>query len=73
MRPKGGTWRSAKAEGGGALYDYACHALDLVNFIVGAPASVGGVLLNSVFSRDVEDEVYCTLNYLGRRHAASCA
>ncbi len=64
LRTKGGTWRSAKSEGGGALYDYACHALDLVNFVAGAPTSVGGVVLNSIFSRDVEDEVYCTLNYL---------
>ena len=64
LRSKGGTWRSAKSEGGGALYDYACHALDLVNFVAGAPASVGGVALGSIFSRDVEDEVYCTLNYL---------
>ena len=61
--PQGGTWRSAKNEGGGALYDYACHALDLVNFMVGTPASVGGVALRSVHSRDVEDEVYCTLSY----------
>jgi scyllo-inositol 2-dehydrogenase (NADP+) len=63
LRPKGGTWRSAKSEGGGALYDYACHAIDLVNFIAGAPASVSGVVLNSIYSRDVDDEVYCTLNY----------
>lgn len=63
LRAKGGTWRSAKSEGGGALYDYACHAIDAVNFIVGAPASVSGVVRHGVFSRDVEDEVYCTLNY----------
>ena len=37
LRPKGGTWRSAKNEGGGALYDYACHAIDLVNFVAGVP------------------------------------
>jgi len=63
LRPKGGTWRSAKNEGGGALYDYACHALDLVNFVAGPPHSVSGVVLNSIYSRDVDDEVYCTLNY----------
>eukprot|EP01136_Pigoraptor_vietnamica_P016116 Opistho-1_new@4718 len=63
LRPKGGTWRSAKNEGGGALYDYACHALDLINFVVGPPSEVGGVVLNSVFSRDVDDEVYCSLYY----------
>ena len=63
LRAKGGTWRSAKSEGGGALYDYACHAIDLVNFIAGVPTSVGGVVRNSVFSRDVEDEIYCSLHY----------
>ena len=63
LRPKGGTWRSAKGEGGGALYDYACHALDLLTFVAGVPSSVSGVAMNSIFSRDVEDEVYCTLNY----------
>ena len=63
LRPKGGTWRSAKSEGGGALYDYACHAIDLVNFIAGAPKSVGGVVLRQTFSRDVEDEVYCSMYF----------
>jgi scyllo-inositol 2-dehydrogenase (NADP+) len=63
LRPKGSTWRSAKNEGGGALYDYACHALDLVNFIAGPPDSVSGVVRHGVFSQNVDDEVYCTLNY----------
>ncbi len=63
LRPKGSTWRSDKTEGGGALYDYACHAIDLVNFIVGPPESVGGVVRNSVFSKDVDDEIYCSLYY----------
>jgi len=63
LRQKGSTWRSAKSEGGGALYDYACHAIDLVNFVVGVPASVGGVVRHGVFSRDVDDEVYATLHY----------
>jgi predicted dehydrogenase len=63
LRPKGGTWRSAKDEGGGALYDYACHAIDLVHFIVGAPSGVDGIVRRGVFSRDVDDEIYCTLHY----------
>ena len=63
LRQKGSTWRSSKNEGGGALYDYACHAIDLVNFIVGTPASVSGVVRHAVFSRDVDDEVYSTLHY----------
>ena len=63
LKTKGGTWRSTKSEGGGALYDYACHAIDLVNFVAGVPASVSGVVRHGVFSRDVEDEVYCSLHY----------
>lgn len=63
LRPKSGTWRASKAEGGGALYDYACHAVDLVHYVVGVPQSVAGVVLNGIHSRDVEDEVYCTLRF----------
>lgn len=63
LREKGSTWRGVKAEGGGALYDYACHAIDLMNFIAGAPDSVDGVVRHGIFSRDVDDEVYCTLRY----------
>jgi scyllo-inositol 2-dehydrogenase (NADP+) len=72
LRQKGSTWRSAKSEGGGALYDYACHAIDLVNFVVGVPASVGGVVRHGVFSRDVEDEVYATLHYANGASGQLC-
>jgi predicted dehydrogenase len=65
LRPAAGTWRSNAAEGGGALYDYACHALDLVNCIVGVPERVSGVTLAEVFSRGVEDEAYCSLHFPG--------
>jgi len=65
LRKRGSTWRSAKSEGGGALYDYACHAIDLVNFVHGAPTAASGVVRSSVFSRDVDDEVYATLEFAG--------
>lgn len=63
LKPKGGTWRSAKSEGGGALYDYACHAIDLANYVVGAPTGVSGVVMDGIFSKDVDDEIYCSLHY----------
>jgi scyllo-inositol 2-dehydrogenase (NADP+) len=63
LRPSGLTWRTDKKTGGGCLYDYACHAVDLINYLVGPPAAVGGVVLNKVFSRDVDDEVYATLYF----------
>jgi predicted dehydrogenase len=63
LRPNGSTWRTSRIEGGGCLYDYACHAIDLVHYLLGRPDAVGGTVLNRVLSRDVEDEVYSTFFY----------
>ena len=60
LRSKGMTWRSSKSEGGGCLFDYACHAVDLINFLYTIPTRVEGTILNPVFSADVDDEVYST-------------
>ncbi|MCA0295778.1 MAG: Gfo/Idh/MocA family oxidoreductase [Actinobacteria bacterium] len=65
LKPQGGTWRSRKSEGGGCLYDYAAHPLNLMNWYLGEPESVGGTVLNSVFSREIDDEVSSTLVYPG--------
>jgi scyllo-inositol 2-dehydrogenase (NADP+) len=65
LRSKGMTWRSNKAEGGGCLYDYACHAVDLINFLYVPPQEVEGTILNRVFSTDVDDEVYATFRFPG--------
>jgi len=61
LKGRGGTWRSRKNEGGGALYDYAAHPLDLVTWYMGAPSAVGGAVLGQVFSEETDDEVYGTL------------
>jgi predicted dehydrogenase len=63
LRQKGSTWRSSKNEGGGALYDYACHAIDLVNFVHAPPCDISGIVRKAVFSNDVDDEVYCTMHF----------
>lgn len=65
LRPKGSTWRSQKSEGGGCLFDYACHAIDLINYLAGRPEAVSGTVLNSVFSNDVDDEIYSTFHFAG--------
>ena len=65
LKAKGGTWRSKKEEGGGALYDYAAHPLNLLNWYLGAPVGVGGTVLNPIFSREIDDEVHGTLFYEG--------
>jgi predicted dehydrogenase len=69
LKPKGGTWRSRKDEGGGALYDYAAHPLNLLNWYLGEPVGVGGTVLNSIFSREIDDEVHSTLFYDGGQSA----
>jgi predicted dehydrogenase len=61
LKPQGGTWRSKRAEGGGSLYDYAAHTLNLLNWYFGEPTAVGGTILHKVFSRETEDEVASTL------------
>ncbi len=65
LKPKGSTWRSRRVDGGGALYDYAAHPLNLVNWYLGEPIGVGGTVLNPIFSRESEDEVHSTLYYAG--------
>jgi len=63
LKEKGSTWRSHKSEGGGCLYDYASHVINLIQFIVGAPQHVAGTVLKSIYSQDVDDAVYTTLLY----------
>ena len=63
LRPKGTTWRTDRAEGGGCLYDYAAHPINLLNWFFGKPTGVSGTILNSVFSADTDDEVYSTLHW----------
>lgn len=60
-RPKSGTWRSQTSEGGGCLYDYAAHVLDLTNYIFSPVKKVQGTLLKQIYSKNVEDAVYSTL------------
>lgn len=61
LKPKGSTWRTQQSEGGGCLYDYAAHPINLLNWYFGSPTAVSGSILNKIFSRDTDDEVYSTL------------
>jgi predicted dehydrogenase len=58
---KESTWRSVSTEGGGCLYDYASHVINLIEYILGDIQSAHGVMLKKIFSRDVEDAVYAGL------------
>jgi predicted dehydrogenase len=69
MRPKGSSWRTQRTAGGGCLYDYAAHPLNILNWYLGMPQGVGGSMLNSVFSKETDDEVFGTLYFEGGKSA----
>ena len=60
-KEKGGTWRSDPEEGGGCLFDYASHVINLLQEIIGRPAKANGSQLKRIYSKEVEDAVYSIL------------
>lgn len=60
-KEKVGTWRSEPGEGGGCLFDYASHVINLIQEIVGLPVRAEGSKLKKIYSKDVEDAVYSIL------------
>ncbi|MGQ8338406.1 Gfo/Idh/MocA family protein [Sunxiuqinia sp. A32] len=61
-KEKGGTWRSRPEEGGGCLYDYASHVINLIQEVIGRPSKLNGTLLKSMYSKGVEDAVYSLMS-----------
>ena len=58
---KGGTWRSDPEEGGGCLFDYASHVINLMQEIIGKPVKAEGSKLKKIYSKEVEDAVFTIL------------
>ncbi len=58
-----GSWRFKKTEGGGCLYDFASHGVDLVSYLVGPPDDVVGTVFNRIHSASVEDAISSTFLY----------
>ena len=63
LKRKRGTWRTDKAEGGGSLFDYAAHPVNLLNWYFGLPTAVSGSVLTSIFSDATDDQVCATLQW----------
>ncbi len=57
------SWRSKGKQGGGCLYDFASHAIDLINYLIGPPDKIVGTVLQSIYSKDVEDAATSTFVY----------
>jgi predicted dehydrogenase len=62
-KPTKASWRSKKTEGGGCLYDFSSHCVDLINFYIGMPDLTVGSILKKIYSEDVEDAVYTNFVY----------
>jgi len=60
---KSSGWRSSRKSGGGAVYEMAAHAIDLVNYLIGKPHKVIGSTLSKIYSSNVEDALTSTLLY----------
>jgi len=63
LKPAKPTWRGKAGNGGGCLYDYAAHPLNLLNWYFGETTAASGALLKSGFSTEVDDEVYASLGF----------
>lgn len=61
IRSKQNNWRSKPEEGGGCLYDYAAHTIDLINHLIAPITSVKGCIFKNYFNINVEDGVYALL------------
>ena len=61
IKDKGETWRSKPSEGGGCLFDYASHVINLIQEVIAYPLKVKGTLLKKFYSKKVEDGVFSSL------------
>ena len=57
------TWRGKAGAGGGCLYDYAAHPLNLLNWAFGAPEQCLGASLGQLFSAEVDDQTQALLQF----------
>jgi predicted dehydrogenase len=63
LKGSNATWRSKRKTGGGCMYEFASHCLDLVVYLFGQPDKVKSSILQNVYSVNVEDIVKSTLIY----------
>ena len=65
LKPAKATWRARSTEGGGCLFDYAAHPINLLNWYLGPAERCECAALNKVFSQEVDDTVQATLGFGG--------
>ena len=63
LKDSKGTWRGKKQMGGGCMYEFGSHCIDLAIFLFGKPEKVAGSALLSVYSSNVDDLVISNFVY----------
>jgi len=57
------SWRGKRNTGGGCMYEFASHCIDLVVYLLRQPDKVVGSIMQSIYSSDVEDLISSTFIY----------
>jgi predicted dehydrogenase len=57
------SWRGRSKSGGGCMYEFASHSIDVVVYLIGSPDKIIGSIMQSIYSSNVEDLVTSTFRY----------
>jgi predicted dehydrogenase len=63
LKDSKGNWRGKQTMGGGCMYEFASHCIDLVVYLVGPPEKVAGSIMQSIYSSGVDDLVISNFIY----------
>jgi predicted dehydrogenase len=58
-----GNWRGKQKMGGGCMYEFASHCIDLSVYLISAPEKVAGSIMQSIYSTGVDDLVISNFIY----------
>jgi scyllo-inositol 2-dehydrogenase (NADP+) len=56
-------WRGKRKTGGGCMYEFASHCIDLVVYLLGQPDKLMGSIMQRIYSSDAEDLVSSNFVY----------
>lgn len=57
------SWRGKRKAGGGCMYEFASHCIDLIVYLLGQPDKVMGSIMQRIYSSDAEDLVSSNFVY----------
>ena len=63
LKDSGSSWRAKRKTGGGCMYEFASHCIDLTVYLLGKPDKVVGSIMQSIYSSNVEDLVSSNFIY----------